>query len=222
MEKLQKIGGIAAIVCALTYIIMFIFYGAVLDFPSDASWPIKLDYIESQQTSFTVMNLIGYFVFGIALALLVQATYSKAKENTPALAQTATLFGVIWVAIIISAGMVANIGMQTVLELKAEEPEQTRSVWIAFSIVRDALGGGIELVGALWVLLISVAMFKTATLSKALNILGIVVGAFGVLTLIPLDLFKELFGLSQIIWFIWLGIALVRTQPQPTRLSQTI
>jgi len=45
-----------------------------------------------------------------------------------------------------------------------------------------------------------------------LNILGLVVGAVGIITIIPpLNTLVAVFGLGQIIWFIWMGIALLRS-----------
>jgi hypothetical protein len=43
------------------------------------------------------------------------------------------------------------------------------------------------------------------------------VGAVGILSIIPglTDLLTGVFGLSQIIWFIWLGIVLLRSNLSP-------
>ena len=51
-------------------------------------------------------------------------------------------------------------------------------------------------------------------LPTGLNILGLAVGATGILWLIPglTDLLTGVFGLSQIIWFVWLGIVLLRSK----------
>jgi len=40
--------------------------------------------------------------------------------------------------------------------------------------------------------------------------LGIVVGVAGILTVYPLDIFTEVFGIGQIVWFLWLGIFMIR------------
>ena len=39
---------------------------------------------------------------------------------------------------------------------------------------------------------------------QALNLLGIFVGLAGVSTIYPLDIFTEIFGLGQIVWFLWI------------------
>jgi hypothetical protein len=68
-------------------------------------------------------------------------------------------------------------------------------------------------------------------LPKGLNILGLLVGMVGIISIIPVltEMMVGIFGLSQMIWFIWLGIVMLRwspvsatekpvTQPQPVLL----
>jgi len=58
-------------------------------------------------------------------------------------------------------------------------------------------------------------MNEGGELPTGLNILGLAVGATGILSLIPglTDVLTGVFGLSQIIWFVWLGIVLLRSNP---------
>jgi hypothetical protein len=79
--------------------------------------------------------------------------------------------------------------------------------------VTEGLGGsGGELLGGLWVLLVSVAALRTGGLPKVLKWLGVAIGTAGVLSVVPV--LKDLaygFGLLQIVWFVWLGIVMLRT-----------
>ena len=52
--------------------------------------------------------------------------------------------------------------------------------------------------------------FKGKLYSKPLNALGVLVGVAGILTTYPLDIFTEVFGITQIVWFVWLGIVMIR------------
>ena len=55
------------------------------------------------------------------------------------------------------------------------------------------------------------AALRTAALPKALDWLGVAIGAAGVLSVVPvLQDLKYGFGLLQIAWFVWLGIAMLR------------
>ena len=210
-NKLQKIGGISAILEGLIYIFTFVIYGGVLAFPkADASSIEKLNFLSNNFITLSAINLVSYVMFGILLAVLVVAIHQRLKNDAPILTSLASLFGVIWVGLVISSGMIANIGLKTVVDLGANSPEDAMLIWRSVAIVSEGLGGGNEIVGGVWVLLLSIVAFKSKSLSKPLNILGLVVGIAGVVTIFPLEIFTEIFGLSQIIWFMWMGVAMMR------------
>ena len=72
--------------------------------------------------------------------------------------------------------------------------------------------GNGDILGGLLTLLVSLAALRAGGLPKGLNILGLLVGAVGIITIIPaLNALTGVFGLGQIIWFIWLGIVLLRS-----------
>ena len=106
--------------------------------------------------------------------------------------------------------MVANIGASLIVEMVGKDPEQAASLWLAMHFVVDGLGGGNEIVGGLWILLISWAALLHHKLSKALSYFGIAVGAVGIVTLIPaLTELGAVFGLGSIVWFLWIGKSLM-------------
>jgi hypothetical protein len=72
--------------------------------------------------------------------------------------------------------------------------------------------GNGEVLGGLWVLLVSLAALRAGGLPKGLNLFGLLIGAVGILSLVPgLTDLTGVFGLSQIIWFVWLGIVLLQS-----------
>jgi len=215
MNNLQKMGGIAAILEAAIYITAFIIYGAVLVYPPiNADSVQELRFLTDNQLILSVMNLVIYVLFGVLLAVLVLAIHKRLKEFSPVLSQIASVFGLIWVGLVIASGMIGNVGLNSVVELGAKEPEQAMLIWSSVSIVTEGLGGGNEIVGGIWVLLLSLASVKQKSFPKSVIFLGIVVGLAGILTIYPLDVFTEIFGISQIIWFILLGIFMLRNAPK--------
>ena len=65
-------------------------------------------------------------------------------------------------------------------------------------------------------LLVSWAGLRGGGLPKALNYLGLVLGVAGLLTAVPaLEMLAFVFGLGQIVWFVWVGIVLLRSAPAP-------
>lgn len=212
MRNLQKIGGTAAICEALIYITVFVFYGAMWDFPATGSNAEKLAFLSQHHTAINFINLLGYVVFGILLAVLVIAVHERLKEKAAILSQIAALFGVVWVGLVMASGMIATIGLNEVIKLAPKEPEQAWWLWSAVSTVVEASGGGNEIVGGLWVLLLSCAALKASDLPRSLNYLGLLVGTAGILTVYPAEVLTEIFGVSQIVWFLYLGWVMLRTQ----------
>jgi len=216
MNDLQKVGGVAALIEAATYVVGFALLAALLA-PAgygDGDAVQSVAFLAGNQAIMYVWNLIIYVINGIFLVVLVIALYHRLKAGSPAMAQTATAFGLIWAALVIASGMVANIGLGTVVDLYGEDPAQAASVWLALDSVQNGLGGGNEIVGGLWVLLVSVAALRAGGLPRALNYLGAVIGVAGLLTVVPaLEVLGAVFGLGFIVWFIWVGLVMLRGGP---------
>jgi hypothetical protein len=210
MMNLQKTAGIAALCEALIYITTFVLYGTVLAAPSGLDTAQKLAFLAEKQSLLFFSNVLAYVIFGVLLAVLVLALHERLKNAAATLTQLASIFGVLWVGLVIASGMLANIGLDAVLKLSLTEPEQTRALWLSVTTITGALGGGNEVVGGLWVLLISCAGLKASELPKTLHYLGMAVGAAGIATCYPAAGLTEIFGISQIIWFGYLGIAMLR------------
>jgi hypothetical protein len=125
--------------------------------------------------------------------------------------QTATAFGLIWAGLVLASGMIVVVGLDTVADLHTADPVQAALVWQAIEAVGTAIGGGVEVVGGLWLLLVSWAALRSGGLPRALNVVGVVAGAAGILTVAPpLDAFGALFGIGQLVWFVWLSAFMLR------------
>jgi hypothetical protein len=211
MKNLQKMGGFAALCEALIYISIFTLYGSILATPSNLSAAQKLAFLSDNQHILFFANLLGYVVFGLLLSILVLALHERMKNTANTLARLASIFGVLWVGLVIISGMLANIGLNAILKLSLTEPEQTRALWLSVTTMTEALGGGNEIVGGLWVLLISCAGLKAKALPRTLNYLGVFVGTIGISTSYPAAILTEIFGISQIVWFGFLSVAMLRS-----------
>lgn len=213
MDNLQRMGGLAALMQGAIYVTLFVLFGSVLNLPATASVAEKLAFLGNHQALLMFTNLLGYVAFGVVLAVLVLALHERLKAKAPTLSSLAAMFGVLWIGLVIASGMIANIGLAKVVTLAAAAPEQAMAIWRANNVVVEGLGGGNEVVGGVWLLLLSAAALRAATLPRALSYLGLLVGVAGVLTIYPAELLTEIFGLSQIVWFFWLGLHLMR-RPQ--------
>lgn len=112
--------------------------------------------------------------------------------------------------------MLHDLGI--VADLYGKNPAQTETVWLALNAVELGIVSGNELVGSLWVLLLSLAALRTAQLPKTLNYLGVVTGIAGILTLVPAlaEVMIMIFATGMIVWSVWVGIVMLRSSPSPT------
>jgi hypothetical protein len=215
MKTLQKSGGIAALYMAATHLIGIIIFLVILDFLSitDPTQKVALN-VDKQIVVFST-NLLMYVFFGFALIVLSLALYDRLKSGAPALMQVATAIGIIWAGSLIASGMVANAGLATVVALYAKDPAQAVLTFQGMEAMANGLGNANgEILGGIWTLLVSLAALRTIGLPKALNILGLLVGAVGIITIIPaLNDMPGIFGIGQIVWFVWLGIMFLRSHP---------
>ncbi|MBK7918014.1 MAG: DUF4386 family protein [Chloroflexi bacterium] len=213
MKTLQKSGGISALYMAISHLIGFIIFIVILDYLNitDPAQKLALN-IEKQAVVFST-NLIMYVFFGFALIVLSLALYDRMKSGAPSLMQVATAIGIIWAGSLIASGMAANAGLTAVVALYANNPTQAVLIFQAIEAVANGLGNANgEILGGPWTLLVSLAALRTGGLPKWLNILGLSVGVVGIITIIPaLNALTGVFGLGQIIWFVWLGIVLLRS-----------
>lgn len=208
----QRAGGVAALYLAVAYLVAMPYFLIVVDYPSLTDPAQKVAALVEHQSSMYAMHLLTLVIFGIVLAGLTLALW-KRLAGSPTVAAAGCAVGLIWAAMLVASGLVFNFGAGTVVDLHATSPTQATAAWQAIEPVADGLGsGGGELLGGLWVLLVSVAALRTATLPRALNWLGILIGVAGIASVIPVLLDgRYLFGLLQIVWFLWLGVAMLRT-----------
>lgn len=210
MTSSQRAGGVAALLSAAIYVLAFLFYGLFWNLPADADTARRLSYLTENRVALYCVTLVSYVLFGLVLSVLVLAVHDRLKGSASALARLATVFGLIWVGLVIAAGMISNVGLMAVTSPSTHDPGQAWAAWISTTQVVEGLGGGNEIVGGVWVLLLSLSALRSGAFPKALCGFGMFVGVAGILTAIPAEMFTAVFGLSQIVWFVWLGISLLR------------
>jgi len=213
----QKVGGLAALYLPAAYLVAMPYFLVFVKYPEVTDPVEKVTMLVGNPDSMRAVYLLTYVIFGIVLAVLALALYTRLREGAPTLTLVGTVAGLIWASVLVASGMIFNAGVAAVVDLHATDPAQAVSAWQSIEPVAQGLGGsGGELLGGLWVLLMSVAALRTAALPKMLSWLGIVIGALGVISVVPA--LKDLaygFGLLQIVWFVWLGTVMLRTTPRP-------
>jgi hypothetical protein len=215
MKTLQKFGAFSALYMAVAYLVGMAIFLAVLDYPSITDPAQKVTLLVEKQMIIFSTNLLMYVFFGAFLIVLALALHDQLKHAAPAMMQVATAIGLIWAGSLVASGMISNAGIHPVIMLYASDPAQAAITWQGIEAVTGGLGNGNgEILGGLWTLLVSLAALRASGLSKGLNILGLIVGTVGIFSIIPgLTDLTGAFGLSQMVWFVWLGIVLLRGNP---------
>ena len=210
--RLTRIGGAAALLAAGTF-----FYGIVMfattfaDYTDPDATPAEsVDFLVGHQGALLAWYIGIFIVFGAALVPLGLALRTRLAQ-APVLANSSMVFAGIWAALMFATGMISNIGIEAVADLAASDPDRAVTVWSTLDTVTNGLGGGNELVGGIWILLVSIAGLITAKLPRWLNVVGIVTAVAGLVTVVPdFEAVEMVFGLGSIIWFVGVGITLLR------------
>lgn len=218
--QLQRAGGTAAIICALTYLFGFVLFFGLIEAPKDSSDIAHLHFLVSQRDTFFLGYIVIGIVFSFGLLLLNQSLKTTFKPTTPNMSQYNSVLGNIWATFVLASTFIFLVSLPFLANYADTSEENAVIVLKSVDIVVDALGGGIELLGAVWVLLISYMGIKANTFAKTLHVLGIAVGLAGILTLFSglsflsgnmvFEASTAIFGLGQIVWFIALGISMIR------------
>jgi hypothetical protein len=219
MKTLQKVGGVAALIGAATNLLGLVVFVTLLvprggdskDNPGQ-----YVAFLADNQAIMSVWYQIIFLVFGVCMIFLALALHERLKAGSPLLAQAVTIFGLIYAVLVIVIGTLSINDLNTVVRLHSANPAQAATVWLTLDSVETGLGagGGETIVTGLWFLLLSWAALQARALPRVLNYLGVVLGVAGILSVVlaSLDL-SAVYGLGLIIWFAWLGIVMLRSNP---------
>jgi len=217
MKNLQKMGGVAALIDAATYLVAIGLFLTLLAPMGNTELDFGqfMAFFMDNQIIVFIWDLLSYMVNGVFLVILALALYDRLKAGSPAMAQVATVLGLIWAVMVFASGFITIYGYEVIANLYGKDPAQAATLKLVLETVTLGLDHSDRFLGCLWVLLVSWAALRSGALPKALNYLGMVIGIPGIIsTLFPA--FNELgiaFGLGIIVWWIWLGIVMLRNNP---------
>jgi hypothetical protein len=191
-----------------------VMYFAFLSPVIDAAPDQYVAQLTQYQTTMTIWIFIAYWVSGFCMVVVALALYERIKSGNPAIMQIATVLGIIWAGLIIGSGNLMMHGFEQIAQLYAANPAQAETVWLALGIVENGIVSANELIGGLWILLLSWSALQTKALPRTLNYFGLIIGAAGIISIVPVitEIAVTIFGLSMIVWFAWLGIVLLRSR----------
>lgn len=217
MKTLQKVGGISALICAGTYILALGLLTTILSPMADTSMTFDqfIAFFLPNQTLIFLWHFAMYLVNGTFLVLLILALTQRLKTGAPALALAAAAFGLLWTGLVFASGFITLYGWETIGRLAATDPAQAAALRLVVDTITLGLDHSDRFLGCLWVLLTSWAALRSKQLAKPLNILGLAIGIAGLISSVApaLNELAYAFGLGVIVWWIWLGLVLLRSLP---------
>lgn len=207
--------GYAALYLAAALVAAMFYFLIGTDYPSVTDPAAKVELLVTNQLGIHVMYLVAYVGFGLMLAVLALGLQTRLAGTAPATARVATAIGLIWAGLLVASGMIYIVGMGSVVDLHATDPEAAVTAWQSIEPVAVGLGGaGGEILGGSWVLLVSLVSLRGHLLPTWLAWVGLVVGAAGIVSTVPgLAGVAVVFGLLVIVWLAGLAITLLRERP---------
>lgn len=216
MKSLQKVGGIAALIAAATYLFAMGLAVSVLKPMTDTSLGFQeyMSFLIANKPLVFLWHFAMYFINGACLVVLVLAIHERLKESSPGLARIASAFGFIWTAFVFLSGLITNYGIETLITFYGKSQAQAEALKTALDTVTLGIDSSDKLLGCLWVGVASVAAFRHKAFPRAFNIFGLAISAAGLIgTTIPtLVSISYLFGVGAIAWWLAVGVAMLRRQ----------
>ena len=213
MKDLQKTGGVAAVLHSVAYLIGIVMYFITLSPVLDASPAEYLTLLEEYYNTLYVWIFIAYLVSGFCMVPVSLALYERVKGGTPALVQISTILGLIWACLIIGSGNLMLHSFGQLADLFGQDPAQAETVLLTLSIVENGIVSATEFIGGVWAVLVSLVALQTGALPKVLNYAGLAFGAAGAISIIPpfTETGTLIFAFGMIVWFLCLGVVMVRS-----------
>lgn len=211
-RQFVQAGALSALGMALCYVALFVIYGAILPASSNVNVTDKINSISENRMLFKWTYLIGYVLFSGFLCICIQVTHRLYASHSSLIINTASLFGIFWAVVLLSTAMIGLTHLELMHTSLQEDPSTTEILFHSASLLEESLGGGIELLGGVWVMLLGLGGLRYKLFSRAFSWFSILKGVVGICTLVLSDsILRELFGITGIVWFVWLGTILWKT-----------
>ncbi len=210
--KVGKVGALSPVLLTLIYMVGLVMNFTMLDTTGISDSVGLIDFIAERQGLMYAWITLLYVVFGFVLIWLSVSLNVVLAEKDGKMAQFVLILGVIWSGLLIASGMVHNVGMGLSIKWLPNDPVAAANAYAVVRMVQDGLGGGNEIVGALWTLAISFMGHRYGLFDRWVNIMGFIIGFAGVLTIVPawFDTSVMVFALGQMVWWIGLSKGLMR------------
>lgn len=210
---------VSANTAALCFAIGFSLYFAVfaesgyLELSQDLAPQIK--FLLENQALIHAWYLIIYVLFGLSLAVLSLSLHQVLKVKSSCISSLAYSLAIIWTGLVVASGMIATVGNHHVIDLLSHNFSAAETLWLTVQVLVDGVGGGNEIMGGSWLILVNYMALKQRMWPKLIISLGMITGTSGILTALPnMQVFEALFGFGCIVWFGGLSVVFLNKRSQ--------
>ncbi|ADZ92398.1 hypothetical protein [Marinomonas mediterranea] len=153
---------------------------------------------------------IAYVLFAL---LLVGLNIAICKvDNTSIMNNIALIMGSIWSGFLLGCGLLVIASFEYIAMPHSDNSIKLNLLMFV-SVIVEAIGGGNELVGGIWVASISISLKKACHIGSSQCLLGLAIGVIGIMTVVPsLGELGALFGIGMIVWFAALGVTQLKSR----------
>lgn len=206
-------GGYCGVVAGLCFLFgMLLYFYMLMDHRfGDIREPFEYQvrFMEDNALLIYGWYFIIYIVFGLALLGFQIGILPRLRAG--GLRQAGVVLGYLWVGLTISTGMLANVGNTMVLQLVSVDSKAAMFLWHTLQMVINGFGGGNELVGGVWMIILGATMKPFGVFDNSLKVWGVAVGLIGVLSSVPgWTMLGGIFGMGCIIWFVITGGLMIK------------
>lgn len=214
MNDYFKLGAMASFTCAICFILglslIMIWVPEFNDGPEQ-----RLRTLSEHSRLMQVWYFIIYVVFSISILILSSYLLKRVEQEQSLLQKMTMLYSYLWATYVFASGLIAILSIELMFGSWLQIHGAMSDIWRDVYSVQMGLGEGVEWVGGIWIVLITLCLYKQHCFSKTVHFFGFIIAPFGLLTVIPsLGIFGAVFGSLQLIWFIWLGVLILQKGPQ--------
>lgn len=210
MKDVQKFGGIGALLQAGFFAALLVLDLFVLPGPSTLNEPAKALPFAATSPLLSILSLI-YIPLFFGIILVALALYDRLQADSPGLVRFATVAGLIGAVLFVARGMIGFTGLAQLTHEYVQNPAGAGGAYLALRFVVSGLNVAAVFAVGWTILLASWAALQTGKLSRALNYVGLLAGAVGILSsVIP---YGGLIGSGiTLVWSVWLAVMLLVPQ----------
>ena len=212
-SKLQKAGGISAIIAATMYLFAMGLVVSLLQPVADTNLKFQeyMTFLSSNKMLVFIWNFAMYIISGICQTVLVWAIYERLKNTSPVLAKISATFGFIWVVFVFLSGFILTYSTEAIINLYQQNSTQAEMLKNTLDTITMGIDHSDKLLGCLWIGLVSFVAIKNKIFPQAVNIFGLIISILSPIGII-IPAFIEisyLFGIGIIVWWLALGICML-------------